>query len=315
MKNMLYFFSLVLAISGSMIVHAFELEHSEGRIEQQQNPQRIVTFDLAVLDSLHALGVAVAAVPGSKYEGAQEPCNKPPVAGTLFEPDYEVLAKIKPDLIFAGGRSGKAIPELTKLAPVATYSSDPRNFMQDVVANNLALARAFGKEEQAHLLLEQIQANFQTLQKRNQGKTGVFLFTINGMVMAHAPGDRFGYSYDLTGLIPVLPPKEADVRQEAPMARPEPGSPQAKAMQQAREQLVRDVAASNPDWLLVLDRGAINGGEKTAGKTLAEHPQLSQTKAYKEGRVVYLDPNGWYIIGGGLNNLRQISEDLLETMK
>lgn len=86
-------------------------------------------------------------------------------------------------------------------------------------------------------------------------------------------------------------------------------------MQQDRAQQIIDVAESSPDWLLVLDRGAINGGKKTAGKTLAEHPQLSQTKAYKEGRVVYLDPNGWYITGGGLNNLRQISADLLETMK
>lgn len=312
MKNMLYFFSLMLVISGSMTVHAFELEHSEGRIEQQQSPQRIVTFDLAVLDSLHTLGVAVAAVPGSKYEGALEAFNRVPVAGTLFEPDYDALAQLQPDLIFAGGRSGKAIPKLAKLTPVATYGRDTRNFMQDVVANNLALARAFGKEEQARLLLEHIQANFKTLQARNQGKTGAFLFTINGMVMAHAPGDRFGYSYDLTGLTPVLAQRTT---RAAAVTRPEPGSPEAKAMQQARAQQIIDVAESSPDWLLVLDRGAINGGEKTAGKTLAEHPQLSQTKAYKEGRVVYLDPNGWYIIGGGLNNLMQISEDLLETMK
>ena len=50
-------------------------------------------------------------------------------------------------------------------------------------------------------------------------------------------------------------------------------------MQQDRAQQIIDVAESSLDWLLVLDRGAINGGKKTAGKTLAEHPQLSQTKA------------------------------------
>lgn len=311
MKNLFTTFTLALAVSTSLAAQAFELKHDAGVIQQEKTPQKIVTFDLAALDSLHALGVAVAAVPGSKYEGALESYNKLPVTGTLFEPDYEALAKIKPDLIFAGGRSAKEIPELARLAPVATYGSDANNFMQSFVDNNRALARAFGKEEQAAQLLEQTQANFKKLQERNQGKTGVFLFTINGMVMAHAPGDRFGYSYDLTGLTPVLKPKAADA---APMARPEPGSPQAQAMQQAREQQISDVAASNPDWLLVLDRGAINGGEKTAEKTLAEHPQLSQTEAYKQGRVVYLDPNGWYIIGGGLNNLKQISKDLLEQM-
>lgn len=313
MKNMFTTLALALAVTGSLTAHAFELEHSAGRIEQQQTPQRIVTFDLAVLDSLHALDVQVAAVPGAKYEGTLEPFNKLPVAGTLFEPDYEALKQLQPDLIFAGGRSGKEIPELAKLAPVATYSSDTNNFMQSFIANNQALAKAFGKQAQADRLLEKIQANFKALQERNQGKTGVFLFTINGMVMAHAPGDRFGYSYDLTGLTSVLKPKVTG--KAAPMARPEPGSPEAKAMQQAREQQISDVAASNPDWLLVLDRGAINGGEKTAEKTLAEHPQLSQTEAYKQGRVVYLNPNGWYIVGGGLNNLQQISQDLLEKMQ
>lgn len=311
MKNLFTTFTLALAMSTSLTAQAFELKHDGGVIQQEKTPQRIVTYDLAVLDSLHELGVAVAAVPGSKYEGVLEPYNKMPVAGTLFEPDYDALTLLQPDLIFAGGRSARAIPDLEKLAPVATYGSDTNNFMASFTANNLALARAFGKEEQATQLLEQTGNNVARLQELNQGKTGVFLFTINGMVMAHAPGDRFGYSYDLTGLTPVLKPKAADA---APMARPEPGSPEAKAMQQARAQQIAEVAASNPDWLLVLDRGAINGGEKTAEKTLAEHPQLSQTEAYKQGRVVYLDPNGWYIIGGGLNNLKQISEDLLEQM-
>lgn len=311
MKNLLTTLMLALAMTGSLAVQAFELKHDTGRIQQEQAPQRIVTFDLAVLDSLHALDVAVAAVPGLKYEGALEPYNKMPVAGTLFEPDYDLLSLLQPDLIFAGGRSGKAVPKLTWLAPVAVYNSDTNRFMESFTENNLALAQAFGKAERAEQLLKQIRTQVDQLQELNRGRTGVFLFTINGMVMAHAPGDRFGYSHELTGLTPVLKPKAAGA---APVTRPEPGSPEARALQQAREQQIAEVAASNPDWLLVLDRGAINGGEKTAEKTLAEHPQLSQTEAYKQGRVVYLEPNGWYIIGGGLNNLQQLTADLLEQM-
>lgn len=65
----------------------------------------------------------------------------------------------------------------------------------------------------------------------------------------------------------------------------------------------------------MLDRGAINGAEKTAADTLAKHPEISQTRAYKEGRVFYADPNGWYIIGGGLTNLKNITADMLTAME
>lgn len=48
---------------------------------------------------------------------------------------------------------------------------------------------------------------------------------------------------------------------------------------------------------------------------LANHPVLSQTRAFKEDRVHYVDPNGWYVIGGGLNSLKAATDALLAVMK
>ncbi|NLC36181.1 MAG: ABC transporter substrate-binding protein [Alcaligenaceae bacterium] len=204
------------------------------------------------------------------------------------------------------------MPELSKLAPTVSFTSAPNAFLKSFRETNLALGQAFGKEEQARAALASIDKNLEALHQASQGKKGALLFSIRGNVIPHAPGDRFGYAYELTGLESVLPARDPNT---AAAPRPEPGSPEAKALAEQRAQAVSAVAAAEPDWLLVLDRGAINGGERTAADTLAAHPELSQTQAFKEGRVVYVDPNGWYIVGEGLNNMRTISASLLEAMQ
>lgn len=291
---------------------AFELKHSEGELSLDRTPAKIVSFDLGVLDTLAALDVPVVGVPRATYEGDLAPYREIKPVGTLFEPDYAVLKEVQPDLIIAGSRSLKAVPELSKLAPTVNFTLDPGAFLASFRESNLALARAFDKQEQAQAALAVIDDNVRALREANQGKTAVVIFTIKGNVIPHVPGDRFGYAYELAGLESVLPARDP----HAPVApRPEPGSPEAQAAAQQRAQAIAAVAAAEPDWLLVLDRGAINGEERTAQATLAQHPELGQTKAFKEGRVAYLDPNGWYIVGGGLNNMRRITTELLAQMR
>lgn len=303
---------LSAALFAAAPASAFELTHSEGTLKLDATPKKVVSFDVAVLDTLAALDVPVAGVPGSTYEGALARYQDTKVVGTLFEPDYTVLREIQPDLIFAGGRSQKAVPELNKLAPTVSFVSDTHAFMDTFRAANLALGKAFGKEEQAAAALAGIDKNLEALRDANKGKKGAVIFTMKGNVIPHAPGDRFGYAYELTGLESVLPAKNPN----APVApRPEPNSPEAKAAAEQRAQVIANIAQAEPDWLLVLDRGAINNGERTAADTLAKHPQLGQTLAFKQGRVVYLDPQGWYVVGGGLNNLQAITDSMLAQMK
>jgi iron complex transport system substrate-binding protein len=304
--------SIGAALVVSLPAMAFELANSNGTVKLPATPGKIVSFDLAALDTLNALGVPVVGVPKSTYQGSLAKFNDATVVGTLFEPDYAVLETVQPDLIIAGGRSQKAVPELEKVAPTATFASDPSAFMKSFRTTNLALADAFDKEAQAQAAISAIEKNVEELHRVNQGRKGAFLFVIKGNVMAHAPGDRFGYAHELTGLESVLPAKDANAPAQP---RPAAGSPEAKAAAEKRAQEIASIARAEPDWLIVLDRGAINGGEKTAADTLARHPQLSQTRAYREGHVYYADPNGWYVIGGGLSNLKAITDDMLAAMK
>ncbi len=68
------------------------------------------------------------------------------------------------------------------------------------------------------------------------------------------------------------------------------------------------IVEKDPDFLFVIDRTAVVGGESSA-KEVIENDLVKNTKAYKEGNIVYLDPNYWYLSGGGLVS---VSEMILE---
>lgn len=303
---------LAAALSVSASALAFELDHSDGTLRLDQAPQRVVSFDLGHLDTLNALDIPVVGVPVSVYSGSLADFSDTPTVGTLFEPDYAALRQQEPDLIIAGGRSAGAMPQLAEVAPTVSFAHDPANFLDSVRDSSLAIGKAWGKQSRAQVLYDDLQNSVQELHAINKGRTGALLFVIRDNVIAHAPGDRFGYVYELTGLEPVLPARGP---QELGQPRPEPGTPEAQAAALKRAQDVTRVAKADPDWLIILDRGAINDGEKTAAATLAAHPELAQTTAVRENRVYYADPNGWYVVTGGLHNLKAITDDMARAMQ
>lgn len=312
MKKIIFSVTLTLGLGLTLGSQAADLKHVNGTITNLSLPATVATYDLAVLDTLTTLGVEVQGVPKANYSGIMAKYAEPTPVGTLFEPDYAQLQELQPSIIFAGRRTIPAIPELEKIAPTALFYAGPEDFIAKFNQENLALGKAFNKERQAKKHLKKINANLKKLHKANKGQTGALLFVVNNNIIAQAPGDRYSYAYEVTGLEAVLEPTDPAL---AAAPRPQAGSPEALAAQQARAQALSQVASAEPDWLLVLDRSAINGAPKTAQQVIANHPELSQTQAFKQGKVVYLEPNPWYIIGGGLNNFTAITQDLLKAMR
>ncbi|MBM6839522.1 ABC transporter substrate-binding protein, partial [Clostridium saudiense] len=61
------------------------------------------------------------------------------------------------------------------------------------------------------------------------------------------------------------------------------------------------VAEKNPQYLFVVDRAAVTGGENSA-KELFDNELVAKTDAYKNGNIVYLDPVIWYTSVGGFTS-------------
>ena len=65
------------------------------------------------------------------------------------------------------------------------------------------------------------------------------------------------------------------------------------------------IVKKDPDYLFVIDRGAVVGGQSSA-KQVVENDLVKGTKAYKEKHITYLDPDYWYLSGGGLVSLDEM---------
>lgn len=91
-----------------------------------------------------------------------------PSAGSRTEPNLQLLAQLKPELIVISPLLEDIRPQLARIAPVASYSSVSQEQDNYLVArdNYLALAQRFGREEQALNELAAMQARVDELHRR-----------------------------------------------------------------------------------------------------------------------------------------------------
>ncbi|WP_223637902.1 siderophore ABC transporter substrate-binding protein [Corallococcus sp. EGB] len=267
--------------------------HAQGSTVVTEHPAQVVVFDLAALDTLDALGVDVQGVAGEYFPGQLAKygdAKRYPRFGTLFEPDYEALHAARPDLVITGGRSSARYAKLAALVPTIDQTTDDAHFLDTVVGNTQRLATVFGKEEQARALVEAMHRSIARLKgtTAHRGK-GLIVLTSGGRMSAYGPGSRFGVLHDAFGIPPAAPGLKASLHGEAI------GS--------------EFILETNPDWLFVIDRDAAIG-EGGGAQRLLDNEMVHQTAAWKQGQVVYLEPANTYLIGGGIQSVRRLMEQL-----
>lgn len=235
-------------------------------------------YDLSALDTLNALGLEAQLVPAASFAGnlSKYQQGKFTKAGSLFEPDLNVLKTAKPDLIIVGGRSASKAEAVKGIAPTLDLSPDTSQYIADLTERAHVLARAFGKENIATEKLSKIATLQQQLKKQTEGKTALMLFAVGENFMPHAENDRFGFVYELAGFKPVLDPSE---QSNAP--RPEVGSPEALKAAEKNVQRITTAVEKNPDYIIVLDRGAVNTQKYTAQDNIQKHPALKMPKPWQ----------------------------------
>lgn len=294
------------------IAYAHDHDHDHDDVEQApvSSPKRVAIFDLAALDILNALEVdAIAALPKGTSETGNFPAYlsaysdaKYVSGGTLFEPNLEALANIKPDLIVLGGRSRNKEDAVKAIAPVAQMASVEGAPWESAKANILAFGKLFNKTQLAEKKMAELDAALTALQRVGAGAgSGLFLFATANGASVQGPGARFGHAYDFTGLKSVVPAEK-----ESAGPRPVAGSPEAAQAKKAQADRLDQAVAANPNWIIVLDRAAATAVPETAIETrLNAIPAIANSDAFKSGRVIYLDPTIWYIVGSGIDGLIQ----------
>ncbi|WP_386679155.1 siderophore ABC transporter substrate-binding protein [Loktanella sp. R86503] len=259
-------------------------------------PQSVVTFDLAALDTLSALGVTVAGVPDIAPPAfLADVIDGTPTVGTLFEPDFEALAVMAPDFIVAGGRSQAQVPALSEIAPTIDMTISGENLIADAEARINAYGAMFGLEGEAAALQKNLDDAIATAKAAAEDHGNVLILLTNGgKVSAYGDDSRFGWLHTSLGLPEAYPDLTAETHGEA-----------------VSFEFIADV---NPDWIFVIDRGAAIGQEGEAAAVTLDNPLVAGTTAAKSDQIVYLDPARLYLVGGGYQSVMGTIDEVVSAL-
>lgn len=270
------------------------IKHNAGETVVNMNPQRVAAFDFGSLDTLEALGVEVIGIPKanipsylSKYKD-----DKYANFGGLKEPDFEAVYKAKPDFIVLSDRQVNLYDQFSEIAPSVNFNIDINNYMTSLEDHTMALGKLFGKEDTAKAQLDDLKSQIEAIkaQTQNMPDRAIIVLANDGKISAYGPGSRFGFIHDTLGF------KPADDKIEV-----------SRHGQNITFEYVMNL---DPEYIFVIDRSAVVGNSETAAKDLIENDLVKNTKAFKNGKIVYLDPNVWYLSGGGLKSTQSMVNDI-----
>ena len=263
------------------------------RVEVQKNPQKVVVFDNGSLDTLDALGVGDRVIGAAtknlpsyldKYKDVES-------AGGIKEPDLEKINQLQPDLIIISGRQSDYKEELAKIAPTLYLAVDTKEPWESVQQNVNALAEIFGKEDKAKeelaTLTKEIEETKEKASKLEQ--TALVTLVNEGQLSAYGSGSRFGLVHDVFGF------KQAD--------------DQIEASTHGQSVSYEYILEKNPGILFVVDRTKAIGGDDSKDNVSANE-LVAQTDAGKNDQVISLQPEVWYLSGGGLESMKLMIKDV-----
>jgi len=284
--------------SGAAQSAELTIKHELGETTVKKNPQKVVVFDYGTLDSLDKLGIEVAALPKTNLPPYLSKYNdeKYVNAGSLKEPDFEKISEVQPDLIIISARQANLYEEFKKIAPTIYLGIDTKRYMESFAENAKTIGNIFDKQAVVEEELKKLDESVKKLHEKAaaSNKNALIILANDGKVSAYGPGSRFGLIHDEFGFKPV----DTNIEDST----------------HGQSISFEYIVEKNPDYLFVVDRGAAVGGQSSA-KQVVENELVKNTKAYKEGNVVYLDPNYWYLSGGGLISVAEMVKEVEAGLK
>lgn len=276
------------------------IKHAQGEAFFGSVPKKVAVFNVATLDIIDALNIPVSAVPQSNVhlpDFLSKYSDKSYTnIGTLFEPNYEVLSSINPDLIIAGGRATDAYPKLEKLAETISLDIDSNNFLASLTERTRQLGGIFEKEKEASKLIEDFNQKIEQLKPKTSTAGSALVIMINGGKMsAYGPKSRFGFVFDVLGFQPATTFQEAG--------------------RHGNSVTSEFILSTNPEWIFVLDRdNAIGNKEAQSAQQVLNNELIRKTAAWQHNHIVYLDSTSMYI-AGGIQTYSRLMDQIAEALQ
>lgn len=274
------------------------ITHSLGTAEIVKNPTRVVALDYASLETLDALGIKIIGMPKAMVPSHLEKYkNDASIVdlGLLNEINYEKLNELNPDVIFMSARLQDSYGEISKIAPTVYTEIDNKDYINSVRKNLDYFGTIFDKKAETDEALKNIKDKIASVNEKikDSDQKALVVLHNNGKFSAYGKGSRFGLIHDVLGV------KEAVENLEV-----------ARHGQAVSNEFIQE---ANPDYLFIIDRNSVIDNKAT-NKQEIENKLIQQTTAYKNGKIIYLNPEIWYLSGGGITSINQMIDDVANNL-
>lgn len=271
--------------------------HTAGETEVPKNPEKVVVLDYASLDIMDSLdikglvGLPKKNLPTYLSEYKEEKYTD---LGGLKEFSLEVINEIKPNLIIIEGRQADYYEELSAIAPTIQLGTDTTKYLESLESNVNIIGQIFGKEDAATSKLKELNKRVEEVGKKvkEQGFNALATIITDGSMSVYGAGSRFSIIFEKFGFVPT--------------------DENIEVSKHGQNITYEYLLAKNPNYLFVVDKSAGTSGSEdySAAKEVIENELVKTTDTYKNGNIVYLNAQAWYVGGAGLQAADLIIEDM-----
>lgn len=274
------------------------IAHVLDTVEVPVNPLRVVALDYSALENLDLIGAKIVGIPKSglpKYLSKYRDDAAIADVGNLVEVDMEKINELDPDLIIMGGRLQDSYTDMSGIAPTIIPVWDTKDQLGALEKNLHNLGEIFDKQAEFDSALADIKAKANAVKEKASTSEAKALVVLHnkGRFSAYGSGSRFGLIHDILGV------KEAATGLETHLH----GTTASNEF----------ILQTNPDILFIVDRSAAVG-DAPLDKREVENKLIQQTNAYKNGKVIYLDPEAWYLSGGGVASINVMIDEAAKAL-
>lgn len=274
-----------------------EISHESGTTKIQGVPQRVVALDYGTVDALDALGVDLVGLPKSgklpsyldKFKD-----DKYGNTGSVKEPDLEAINNLKPDVIFISGRMADYYDKLSEIAPTINIAIEGADYIDSFANAMNTYGEIFDKTDKVNSLVNNVKTKAEEVNAKANGLTANAVMVNGRTLSAFGIGSRYGLLFNELGFTPA----------ETGLTTSTHG-----------QEISYEYLVEHPsDYIFVVDRNAVTGSKDSA-KDVLNNDLINQTKAAKEGHIVYLDSVIWYTVSGGYTSTLDMIEEVNNALK
>lgn len=277
------------------------VKHELGTTSITYHPQRAAVLDMNEADFLDQLSIPIAGMPKDyvphflqKYKDDQKVQD----LGAIVQPNMERIYTLKPDIILMTPLQANQYQALSKIAPTVHYDINFNNSQQHhieaIKAHLITLGQIFNQQQLATQKVDALDAKVAEVRKitANRPEKALVVLHNNGAFSNFGVQSRYGFVFNAFGVKPASTVVDTSLH----------GQPISSEF----------IKQADPDILYIVDRTAVMEHRPTIDAERMSNPLLRQTKAWKNGKVVFVDADAWYITAASPTSMHILINDVIK---